>query len=77
MSPCVIDDPETQTRAMRLRRMMQEFLVNQTPQERDRMMQGHLAQARGPEGNAAALRRLMEFAIKLRKSRENRERRDD
>ena len=69
MNPHQIDDPDTQARAVRLRRMMGEFLANQSPQERDRMMQVHLAQARGPEGNAMALRRLMEFAIAIRKNR--------
>jgi len=67
MNERVIDDPDTQARALLLRRMMQEFLANQTPQDRDHMMQIHLAQARGIEGNAMALRQLMEFSIGIRK----------
>jgi hypothetical protein len=67
MSTRVAHDPDTQVRALRLRRMMDEFLAAQTPQERDRMMQLHLAQARGPKGNARALVQLMDFAIKVRK----------
>ena len=73
MNPHKIDDPDTQARAVRFRRMMNDFLANQTPQERDRMMQVHLAQARGPEGNAMALRRLMGFAIDIRKGRRDSE----
>jgi len=77
MNPRRIDDPDTQARAVRLRRMMSDFLTNQAPQERDRMMQVHLAQARGPKGNAMALRRLMAFAIGIRKGRKDQEHSND
>ena len=47
----------TLDRAMHLRRMMNEFLRGRSPQERDRMIQSHLAQARGPVMNALLLRK--------------------
>jgi hypothetical protein len=52
---------------------MNRLLENQTPQERDRTMQLHLAQARGPQGNALALRRLMDFAIRTGRFRQGME----
>lgn len=67
------DDPLTRARALRLRQLMNRAIADQTPQDRDRMMQVHLAQARGPEANAVALRRLMDFAIRLGRLRRNAE----
>lgn len=58
------DDPNTMKRAAELSRMMNDYLRNMTPQERDRRMQTHLAQARGPAGNGKALRLLMNTFIR-------------
>ena len=60
-------DAETIERATRLRLMMNEYLKTMSPQERDRMMQVHLAQARGPLGNGRALKLLTNALIRLRK----------
>lgn len=43
--------------ALRLRRMMNEYIRKMTPQERDRILQRHLAQARGPVASALLLRK--------------------
>ena len=40
-------DKEALRRAMRVRQLMNDRLLAMTPQERDRLMQVHLAQARG------------------------------
>lgn len=61
----MIDNDETSQRALQLRHIMNDFIRNRPPQERDRSMQVHLAQARGPVGNAVALRRLMDFTLRL------------
>ncbi len=63
-----LNDPDTIKRAMRLRRIMNEFITTMTPQERDRVMQVHLAQARGPIGNGEALRLLTNAFIRARKT---------
>ena len=62
-------DGETIKRATRLRLMMNEYLRTMSPQERDRMMQTHLAQVRGPLGNGRALRLLTNALIRSRKDR--------
>ena len=62
-------DPSTIERAMQLRRMTSEFVRNLTPQQRDRMMQIHLAQARGPIKNAMLLRQITARLLKIRKAR--------
>ena len=49
------DGDGTAERAEKLRRMTADFLRSMTPQERDRTMQVHLAQARGPTRNAMLL----------------------
>ncbi len=59
---------DTIERGMELRRMMNEYLRTRSPQERDRMMQVHLAQARGPVSNAVLLRRMTNAMLKLRKA---------
>lgn len=64
------DDRDTTERAMCLRQMMNEFLRKMTAQERDRLMQVHLAQARGPAGNARALRSLTNALIRMRAARQ-------
>jgi len=48
-------NPDMAERAMRLRRLTAEMLARLTPQEWDRTMQMHLAQARGPVRNAMLL----------------------
>ena len=63
-----LNDPDTIERATRLRRIMNEFITTMTPQERDRVMQVHLAQARGPIGNGEALRLLTNAFIHARKT---------
>lgn len=50
--------------------MMDDYLRNRTPQERDRLMQIHLAEARGPAMNAWLLSESMDWAL-TRKSRRN------
>ena len=59
-------DVETARRAMRLREMTREMLVNMTPPERDRMMQVHMAQARGPVGNGDLLRQSTDALLMMR-----------
>lgn len=62
-------DAATTARAMQLREMIAEMLRTQSPQERDRMLQQHLAQARGRERNALLLRQMTAFVLKLRAGR--------
>lgn len=59
-------DRETRARAERLRVMMNDYIRNMTDAERDRLMQIHLAEARGPEMNAFLLRKAMNLAIRMR-----------
>jgi hypothetical protein len=63
-------DPEDTARASRVRELMDDYLRNRTPQERDRLMQIHLAEARGPAMNAWLLSESMDWAL-TRKSRRN------
>lgn len=65
----ILDDPGTQQRVLRLRAIMADYLRRVTPQERDRRMQIHLAQARGPAANARLLRSSTNLAIRLRRRR--------
>ena len=62
-------DQDTLSRAMRVRQLMNDRLRNMTPQERDRLMQIHLAQARGTIMNAYLLRAAMNFGIRIRAMR--------
>jgi hypothetical protein len=60
------DDRDTIERATRLRRIMNEFITTMTPQQRDRVMQVHLAQARGPVRNGDLLRQAVDRALRIR-----------
>ena len=64
-----MDDAETIERGRRVVELMNDQLRNMTPQERDRRMQVHLAQARGPVMNGYLLRRAMDFGIRIRAGR--------
>lgn len=61
-------DQEAIERATRLRRMMNEYLRTRTPQERDRTMQVHLAQARGPLRNAMLLFDMTAMLLRARQT---------
>ena len=61
-------DPDTLERAVRLRRMTAEYLRAMSPQERDRLMQVHLAQARGPAKNLALLRSMTAMMVRTKKT---------
>ncbi len=63
-----MNDQESIERAVRLRRMMNEYLRNRTPQERDRTMQIHLAQARGSVANVLGLRQMTNFIMQMRRA---------
>ena len=63
-----IHDKEAIERAMRLRRIMNEYLRTRTPQERDRTMQVHLAQARGPVRNAMLLFEMTAMLLRARQT---------
>jgi len=62
-------DSTALARAMRLCVLMNDHIRNMAPPDRDRMMQVHLAEARGPEMNAQLLRHAMNFAIRIRVAR--------
>lgn len=62
-------DAATTARATRLREMIAKMIRTQSPQERDRMLQQHLAQARGRERNAMLLRQMTAFVLQLRAGR--------
>ena len=55
----IMHHPDDIQRAIKLRKIMNDYIRNKTPQERDRMMQIHLAQARGTKMNAQLLRHSM------------------
>lgn len=59
-------EEETAERAARLRQMMNDYIRSMTPQERDRMMQVHLAQARGPMHNAKLLCQMTSILLLAR-----------
>ncbi|MCH7925698.1 MAG: hypothetical protein IIC51_09210 [Planctomycetes bacterium] len=61
-------DQDATERAVRLRRMTAEYLRAMSPQERDRMMQVHLAQARGPAKNLELLRSMTAMMVRIRKA---------
>ena len=56
---------DAQERFHRLCQIMDEHLRTMSPQERDRMMQRHLAMAKTPEERFQALAELMDFTINL------------
>ena len=70
-------DPDTIARAVQLREMTRDMLANMSPQERDRMMQRHLAQARGPVRNAVLLRHMTAMILRARKAAQVQEALDD
>jgi hypothetical protein len=57
-------------RATRLRRMTAEYVRDMKPHERDRLMQVHLAQARGPIKNVMLLRQMTATVLRIRKGRQ-------
>ena len=59
-------DPEAMERVLKLRAIMNDWLRQRSAQQRDRDMQVHLAEARGPIQNALLLRHAYNFAIRLR-----------
>ena len=61
-------DPEAMERVLKLRAIMNDWLSRRSAQQRDRDMQVHLAEARGPIQNALLLRHAYNFAIRLRTS---------
>ena len=71
------DEAAMVERAVKLRKMTAEYLRDMTPQQRDRMLQTHLAQARGPMGNIVLLRQMTAFIFRARKMQEQREQNDD
>lgn len=62
-------DPEAIERVLKLRAIMNDWLRRRSAQQRDRDMQVHLAEARGPIQNAFLLRHAYNFAIRLRSTR--------
>ena len=77
MSDQRVEDEKTVERAMQVCRIMNESLRQRTPQERDRIMQAHLAQARGASANAALLRSATNLALRLRRARVETDGHDD
>lgn len=67
------DDRDTIEGAMRLQRLMNEYLSTMTPQERDRLMQIHLAQARGPVRNAMLLCEMTAMLLRARQTAQAKE----
>ena len=63
-------DSATIARAMRLRRMTAEYIRDIKPQERDRLMQVYLAQARGAIKNVMLLRQMTATVLRIRKGRQ-------
>jgi len=63
---------ENLERADRLRQLMNDAIRNLSPQERDRRMQIHLAQARGPLANAKLLCDATNLAIRMNASKPRR-----
>ena len=72
----IVDEQETFERGDRLRRMMNEYLRSMTPQDRDRTMQIHLAQARGPVRNAMLLCDMTAMLLRARQMAQPKERQD-
>ena len=62
-------DAEAMERVLKLRAIMNDWLRHRSAQQRDRDMQVHLAEARGPMQNARFIRCAYNFAIRLRSSR--------
>ncbi len=66
-------DTETIARAVRLRGMTRRMLAEKTPAERDRMLQRHLAQARGPARNALLLRQMTAMLVRAHRAAQDTE----
>ncbi len=64
-----LNDPGTMKRAVKLRGMMNRFITKMTPQQRDRIMQVHLAQARGARRNGDLLRQAVDRALQIQAAR--------
>ena len=62
-----INDPATLERVEKLRLLMNDYIRNQSAPHRDRILQVHLAQARGPGRN---LRLLCETTAMLLRARQ-------
>ena len=67
------DDRDAAERTIRVTRMMNDRLRTMTPQERDRTMQIHLAQARGPVRNAKLLCEMTAMLLRARQAAPTRE----
>lgn len=72
----IIDDPDTVKRARRVMQLANERVRAMTPQERDRTMQVHLAQARGPVRNAKLLFDMTAMLLRARQTAESKEKQD-
>ena len=59
-------DKDAMARAMRVRELMNDVIRNTSAQERDRRMQVHLAQARGPVANAVLLRSSIALMLRMK-----------
>lgn len=70
------DDPDAAERARSAMRMMNEYLRSMIPQKRDRTMQIHLAQARGPTRNAMLLCDMTAMLLRARQTAQPKERQD-
>jgi len=66
---------EMEERGLKLRQLIKEKLEAMGDHGRDRLLQRHLAQARGPELNAVLLRSMTRFILQARKAQ--REKGDD
>lgn len=60
-----VTDPGTIERARQLTEIINEYIRTMTPQERDRTMQMHLAQARGPARNGDLLRTAVDRMARM------------
>ncbi|MCK4660544.1 MAG: hypothetical protein KAV82_13570 [Phycisphaerae bacterium] len=61
----MINDQASARRAQRLREMTRDLLNDMTPAQRDRMMQIHLAQARGPRQNVLLACQMTSMLLRL------------
>lgn len=65
-----VAEREQLERAAEIRRLVKERIETMTPQERDRIMQSNLAQARTDEQNARVMRDMLNFMIRMKMMRE-------
>ena len=66
-------EQEIRRRFALLCRMTGDYLSNMSPQQRDRMMQVHLAQARGPVANITLLRQATAAMLRIKKAQKGAE----